>query len=160
MTAINSNRAIRGTVTAVPVVAGKGVKITADTVNNRWVVEADETVLWEGTAATSVTCSEAITNFERLKVYVTPAAVSTDTMTQIVEMVPRKFGSYMMLAGYQSNLFHIYGGRIANSGTTTLKTEDGFHMWVPITSGGSVGNESSNSKIVKVVGINRISASA
>ena len=46
MTAINSNRAIRGPVTAVPVVAGKGVRLVADTENNRWVVEADETVLW------------------------------------------------------------------------------------------------------------------
>ena len=41
MTAINSNRAIRGPVTAVPLVAGKGVVITADTVNNRYVAEID-----------------------------------------------------------------------------------------------------------------------
>ena len=40
MTAINSNRAIRGPVTAVPVVAGKGVRLGADTENNRWGVEA------------------------------------------------------------------------------------------------------------------------
>lgn len=35
MTAINSNRAIRGPVTAVPVVAGKGVHLVAGTENNR-----------------------------------------------------------------------------------------------------------------------------
>lgn len=144
--------------TPVDIVAGPGIVIDNPDGNTLRVStdENYETVLFEGTAATSVTCSEAITNFERLKVYVTPAAVTTDTMIQIVEMVPGKFGSYMMLAGYQSNLFHIYGGRIANSGTTTLKTENGFHMWVPITSGGSVGNESSNSKIAKVVGIHRL----
>ena len=142
----------------VDIVAGPGIVIDNPDGNTLRVStdENYETVLFEGTAATSVTCSEAITNFELLKVYVTPSAVTTDTMIQIVEMVPGKFGSYMMLAGYQSNLFHIYGGRIANSGTTTLKTENGFHMWVPITSGGSVGNESSNSRIAKVVGIHRI----
>lgn len=73
MTAINSNRAIRGPVTAVPVVAGKGVRLVADTENNRWVVEADETVLWEGTlgavGVTSATLSEAFTNFEQIEVW-------------------------------------------------------------------------------------------
>ena len=42
MTAINANRAIRGPVTAVPLVAGKGVRLTADTVNNRWIAEIDD----------------------------------------------------------------------------------------------------------------------
>ena len=73
MTAINSNRAIRGPVTAVPVVAGKGVRLVAATENNRWVVEADESVLWEGEGIVSnfpITLSESITNFERVRVYV------------------------------------------------------------------------------------------
>lgn len=79
MTAINSNRAIRGPVTAVPVVAGKGVRLTADTANNRWVVEADETVLWSNNRAWvgvdiapgtySGTLSETVSNFERIRVY-------------------------------------------------------------------------------------------
>jgi hypothetical protein len=75
MTAINSNRAIRGPVTAVPVVAGKGVRLVADTVNNRWVVEADETVLWENSAGESIganqyiTLSESLKNFERVIIY-------------------------------------------------------------------------------------------
>ena len=67
MTAVNLNRAIRGPVTAVPVVAGKGVRLVADTVNNRFVVEADETVLWEGTATNSCTLSEAMSNFEKVR---------------------------------------------------------------------------------------------
>ena len=67
MTAINSNRAIRGPVTAVPVVAGKGVRLVADTENNRWVVEADETVLWEGVSL-NATLSELPTNFERIRI--------------------------------------------------------------------------------------------
>lgn len=75
MTAINSNRAIRGPVTAVPVVAGKGVRLTADTENNRWVVEADETVLWSGTRywwsdTSDLQLSEAASNFEVIRVKV------------------------------------------------------------------------------------------
>ena len=73
MTAVNLNRVIRGPVTAVPVVAGNGVRLVADTENNRWVVEADETVLWEGEGIISnfpITLSESITNFERVRVYV------------------------------------------------------------------------------------------
>ena len=75
MTAINSNRAIRGPVTAVPVVAGKGVRLVADTENNRWVVEADETVLYNNTNPSVVTSntdfdlSEPVRNFDRVKVY-------------------------------------------------------------------------------------------
>ena len=73
MTAINSNRAIRGPVTAVPVVAGKGVRLVADTENNRWVVEADETVLWEGdtqpirTTSIPIDLSETALNFEYIR---------------------------------------------------------------------------------------------
>jgi hypothetical protein len=68
MTAINSNRAIRGPVTAVPVVAGKGVRLVADTENNRWVVEADETVLWSNASgSSSIALSEPMTNFERCR---------------------------------------------------------------------------------------------
>lgn len=74
MTAINSNRAIRGPVTAVPVVAGKGVRLVADIENNRWVVEADETVLWSGSPGIylnndTATLSETFTNFDRVAIY-------------------------------------------------------------------------------------------
>ena len=73
MTAINSNRAIRGPVTAVPVVAGKGVRLVADTENNRWVVEADETVLFTKTFNlddfwSSEALSESILNFDRIRI--------------------------------------------------------------------------------------------
>ena len=73
MTAMNLNRAIRGPVTAVPVVAGKGVRIVPDTVNNRFVVEADETVLYSSNQldvkVSSINLSESPTNFERIKIY-------------------------------------------------------------------------------------------
>lgn len=67
MTAVNLNRAIRGPVTAVPVVAGKGVRIVPDVENNRFVVEADETVLWEGDfkmGDSAISLAETNLNFE------------------------------------------------------------------------------------------------
>ena len=83
MTAINSNRAIRGPVTAVPVVAGKGGRLVADIENNRWVVEADETVLYKSDNASGtvlsvnqyITLSESLKNFERVSIdYVVQAS--------------------------------------------------------------------------------------
>ena len=74
MTAINSNRAIRGPVTAVPVVAGTGVRFVKDVENNRVVAEVDETVLWSGVSLTA-TLSELPTNFERIRIeFGTPVA--------------------------------------------------------------------------------------
>lgn len=60
-----------------PVVAGTGVRIVDDTANNRIVVEADETVLWEAPtdAGTTlelnqyVTLSESMTHFEKVRIY-------------------------------------------------------------------------------------------
>lgn len=70
MTAINSNRAIRGPVTAIPVVAGKGVRLVADTENNRVVAEADETELYTSdVGGIGITLSETPMNFERLKIF-------------------------------------------------------------------------------------------
>lgn len=82
MTAINSNRAIRGPVTAVPVVAGKGVRLVADTENNRIVAEADETVLWASAAGEAIAVnkefnlSEAYTNFSKIMVSAVRAPAS------------------------------------------------------------------------------------
>lgn len=72
-------QAFRGPVTAVPVVAGTGVRFREDVENNRVIAEADETVLWEDTITVSghsnvnVTfeLSESILNFERIEVYCT-----------------------------------------------------------------------------------------
>ena len=54
-----------------PVVAGTGVRIVDDTANNRIVVEADETVLWESqdnAGHQTATLSESRANFERIKI--------------------------------------------------------------------------------------------
>lgn len=73
MTVVNLNRAVRGPVTAVSIVAGKGVRLVADTENNRWVVEADETDListsQELSNGATFQLSESIANFEKVKIF-------------------------------------------------------------------------------------------
>ena len=91
MTAINSNRAIRGPVTAVPVVAGKGVRLVADTENNRFVAEVDETVLYQNDnpsqilSDTNLTLSESYLNFEKIKLELHASAGSTANAAYYVE---------------------------------------------------------------------------
>ena len=147
MTAINSNRAIRGPVTAVPVVAGKGVRLVADTENNRWVVEADETVVFNGTAAASVTCSETLSNFSRLRVY-----VKTGEFTALHEVefdVDDPSVGFFYMAGN----VHGYGAQISVS-STTVAISGALHVWF---NAGGCGSENVTIVITKVVGINRVS---
>ena len=86
MTAINP-QAVRGPVTAVPVVAGKGVRFVEDVPNNRVVAEVDETVLWEGDANTNGTTkvgdlSESINNFEYYEVHAAFEGMYPPTVTK------------------------------------------------------------------------------
>lgn len=121
MTAINSNRAIRGPITAVPVVAGKGVRLVADTENNRWVVEADETVLYDGgdsgykpgtgAAATDVIIqlSEAITNFDRIRIYLGAK------LSGVIELRP-----YSATTSLQANEYKYYHTAPDDASNTTI----------------------------------------
>ena len=155
MTAINSNRAIRGPVTAVPVVAGKGVRLVADTENNRWVVEADETVLWEASAltdhTTSCNLSESVTNFEQIQVVFQTNNNNTfyciypgDTSFIPVETV---------IVGNDTMVFHKYAQfSITNSGSTLTRQYCCEH---------SNSNNPASSDVIwlyKVVGVNRIAS--
>ena len=150
MTAINSNRAIRGPITAVPVVAGKGVRLVADTENNRWVVEADETVLWEGTPAASVTCSESVSNFTRLRVYI--KSPSFTTIHEVEFDVADSTVGYFFMANAQNG----YGSQISAT-STTVSTSGGRHVWFNDM---SLGSESNSVYITKVIGINRLQGGA
>lgn len=73
-TLVNNLRAIRGPVTAVPMVGASGVVVEPDTVNNQVVVRADETVLYANdnpsmiTSNTDLDLSEAVRNFEYVAV--------------------------------------------------------------------------------------------
>lgn len=159
MTAVNLNRAVRGPVTAVPVVAGKGVRIVPDTVNNRFVAEADETVLWEGndTGSSSFSLSEPMTNFEMCRF-----KIKTDQGYQYV------FSN----KGIEVNLVLMFPHGVTNAWTTWLLLDYATSTnTITVThsksishsfssSSTSLGSSVDNQKscIVEVVGINRISS--
>lgn len=159
MTVINSNRAVRGPVTSVPLVAGKGVKITADTVNNRYVAEVDETVLWDGNCLTqgssAVTLSEAASNFEKIAVYA----------------IPNPSGSfdYPQIFTYDGNC--TMGAYICPFMTSSLKGKFSYGRWeiangtlFNLTDAGQTDSyptlnfDNSYGGVVKVVGLSRIAS--
>lgn len=156
MTAINSNRAIRGPVTAIPLVAGKGVRLTADTENNRWVVEADETVLWEGTPTTSMNLSETPANFEYLRVYVTRdnglklVGISAATSTYLT------YGISHYDNGGQNVLQDITAAYTSSNGTTFTLVKTARRWYNGSQLGGNVSI--ADSYITKIVGVNRIAS--
>lgn len=159
MTAINSNRAIRGPVTAVPVVAGKGVRLVADTVNNRWVVEADETELFQasslapGDTQQTYNLSESTANFEKVKVFVhRPMSTSGTVGVATVELMVAQLG-----AGF--------GVPLTYSSSFDSNTYDGKYFckvlagnqWQDLKSmqGSSAGYYA---HIYRIVGINRVAS--
>lgn len=112
----------------------------------------DETVLFNGTAAASVTCSESVSNFERIQIWVN---VNSDgTRKAIVELIPGYESEYLFYSGIANNLMHLYGGVITAS-STTVAVDQGRHMWVS-TGGSNVSSEAQTRNIYKVVGIHRI----
>jgi hypothetical protein len=169
MTAINSNRAIRGPVTAVPVVAGKGVRLVADTENNRIVAEADETVLWEGTLNTlnsDVSCSESIYNFDRIKVFYRIVANNTVQSVAAHEFEPAEisstnfvsFGSFYVIS---NGWYGWWICRLTVTDNNKIKITKTLNTYGNNQSMAGCTVDTSNiGFIYKIVGINRISASA
>lgn len=163
MTAINSNRAIRGPVTAVPVVAGKGVRLVADTENNRWVVEADETVLWEGkqVAGNTVSLSESAANFEKLAVFVSCEDVFITAPTKFETLqensttngtIIRPCGEVSKSIIAQENGLYVWGGEIKLKDTTCQIGS--FRRWH--INGSGIVDHTSLTFLSRVVGIHRI----
>lgn len=160
MTVINSNRAIRGPVTAVPVVAGKGVRLVADTENNRWVVEADETVLWAGTCLTqgsaAVTLSEAASNFEKIAVYAVPNPSSTfTTQPQIFTYAGTcTMGAYIcpFMTSAQKGKFSYGRWEISNGTSFDLVDAGQTDSYPTLVFKAIYGG------IIKIVGVNRIAS--
>lgn len=162
MTAVNLNRAIRGPVTAVPVVAGHGVRIVADTANNRFVAEADETVLFDGngTPVSSATLSESMFNFEKIKLVIGSSTNGLYTYDERT-VVPVANASYINLSFItgQVNMFLV---NVRYSFTSTTITADKIvEFKVGYDSGTSITIERNTTlleNIFKVVGINRIAS--
>lgn len=160
MTAINSNRAIRGPVTAVPVVAGKGVRLVADTENNRWVVEADETVLWSGACLTqggpAATLSEAASNFDKIAVYAVPNPSTSSFNYPQVFTYDGSCTEGAYICPFMSNKVKgkfSYGRWEITNGTSFNLTDAGQTDNYP-----TMNYDNSYGGIVKVVGINRIAS--
>lgn len=159
MTAINSNRAIRGPVTAVPVVAGKGVRLVADTENNRWVVEADETVLWEGAPDDSVTLSESMNNFEFIDVYERWDNASVDSTVHRIYMEGKQYVVLNFSIG--TNSWYLVTQKLELNGTS-LSVNAAHAIHGSTYTSTDIVHESNTTllknTIVKVVGINRIAS--
>jgi len=161
MTAVNLNRAIRGPVTAVPVVAGKGVRLVADTVNNRFVVEADETVLWEGSSpASTVTLSENAENFEYLDLHM--KGQTTSQKPTVIRVVANNANTGVQINwSLGVNAWYLNCQKITISGTSV--TVNSAHALFGNSFTGTTINHAENSDlimktIVKVVGVNRIAS--
>lgn len=167
MTAMNLNRAVRGPITAVPVVAGNGVRFVQDVQNNRVVAEADETVLWEGTGwsvgdtGQTFTLSESPLNFETIRVYgYRPLGTGSNVYSAVFSeefdpnlLSTNSITSVMMSYSINNNGNRIIGGMGISGVTGTSWTEaGGFHF-----AGGSLSN-GEYAHVHKVVGINRIAS--
>ena len=166
MTAVNLNRAIRGPVTSVPVVAGHGVRIVPDTVNNRFVVEADETVLWENTEGKltkdltfPLTLSEEITNFERVKfLYGGDSYMENAHWIEFEAVNNSPYTLYDFRCDappdpaimWRLAKFHINGTSVTNTYNSTINLNTAFS--------GAGYNSDGYNYLVKIVGINRISS--
>lgn len=163
MTVINSNRAIRGPVTAVPFVAGKGVRLVADTQNNRWVVEADETVLFDANGSPNQTgpwtLSEARTNFEYLDIY-----IGTDSSGN--EVKAQRFlasSSYMKvdISRYDEDPAYKVGMMTLTFNQLQMSIKTSSVARYMIASNGTVSVSTASTQapwLYKVVGINRIAS--
>lgn len=163
MTAINSNRAIRGPVTAVPVVAGKGVRLVADTENNRWVVEADETVLYNANGSPNQTgpwtLSEVPTNFEWIDIVLGTDANGNEVKAQRF----KADSSYMKvdINKYEEDPNWKIATMTLVFNQTTMSIKSNSTARFMIASNGSVSVSTAAAQapfIYQVVGINRIAS--
>lgn len=169
-------QAVRGPVTAVPVVAGKGVRLREDVENNRVVAEIDETVLFDDdTGVASPTLSEIPMNFERIKVFF--GTSRSGTVAKNIGMNYTEVLTSSLTGGRQGNPSNgfltlqgfFYGdnsaqttpymsiGEYANCHTTTWSRKGNGYI-IALDSAGSTQAASSWIVIYKIIGINRVSA--
>ena len=130
-------QAVRGPVTAIPVVAGTGVRFVEDVPNNRIVAEVDETVLYDshdntGTNA-DIVLSETANNFKSIKVLYR----INDGVYSCTEVKPDTSGSIRV--GMAAGSSVVATASTGSDLTTALETPGLFY-------------------ILKVVGINRVAS--
>lgn len=168
MTAINP-QAVRGPVTAVPVVAGTGVRFREDVPNNRVVAEVDETVIYEATSEpsqittnTTFNLTESVYNFERVKIlYKNSAGAVGHGMRYIESPVVQSSDFEMASMGYSSgntacfdmNSFMFY---TADPSKVTVLSA-GFRM--NISPGQAPATQTNRGvRLYKIIGVNRIAS--
>ena len=150
-TLVNNLRAIRGPVTAVPVVGQSGVVVEPDTQNNQVVVRADETVLFDEASSHgqsgNVTLSESRDNFDYVRIIYRQNdghneckdVYNIDSNTNLT------LNSFTLFNGFPINKISKY----TISGNTITFIEGGEYTSSGWTSGSRIN-------ILKVIGINRI----
>ena len=158
MTAVNLNRAVRGPVTAVPVVAGKGVRIVPDVENNRFAVEADETVLYDCSnnyvyGTNSVTLSESYKNFEVIKILNSKGIVQFyyPANSQGIGIFPLTYMSngYLFLIPWTFTSDTVYSGAtgkmwtVGSTTTVDVSSSASYNRWI---------------QPIKIIGVNRIAS--
>lgn len=163
-TLVNNLRAIRGPVTAVPMVGASGVVVEPDTVNNQVIVRADETVLWSGsvgqiisTSNEEVTLSESPYNFEVIKFHVQGSALNEGRST--VEIIPN---SSRGDAYYPISITYTNDGASILIDTCVVQITNGKFVFskgarVQISSNGTITFGLQRGPLfLKIIGINRI----
>lgn len=161
MTAVNLNRAVRGPVTAVPIVAGKGVRLVADTQNNRWVVEADETTLFENSSGVTnnITLSEAIENFEFVRVEWCPYTEASNWTAPYDVVLSKVSGGLLHLCGWgmsNDTTYQIQTSLLLScSNTSVTVSKKGT---ITVSNSSAATSSLTGYKIFKIVGINRIAS--
>lgn len=112
----------------------------------------NETVLYSGfSGLTAVTLSDSVSNYQYIRTELYNDGVDSNVIGTCLFPSDKK-GAYCFEGGIISNQLHIYGGQIVTNGTS-LSSTNGYHQWFTPSTG--IGTEYTNSKICKVVGINR-----
>lgn len=148
-----------------PVVAGTGVRIVDDTANNRIVVEADETVLWESQDSAghqTVTLSESKANFERIKILV---ASNNGTTYGLFHEIPSNMANFNVIRGKGATNVWMSWIRLefTNNTTLTVVSAKSFNFGSQTATSWEnpsvqVSNTEDIQVIWKVVGVHRIAS--
>lgn len=117
-------------------------------------LRVDETVLFSGGTNSTATLSENISAFNYLRVEMYNTGVNAG-VKGISTFPVGSIGSYNFIGGILSNQLHLYGGALTANGKA-ISAISGYHQWFTPPNG--IGTEYTNSKIEKVIGINRISS--
>lgn len=150
-------------VDSLPLVAGKGVKITVNA--NNVVASLDETVLWEGIKESapcdSFTLSEFASNFERIRFY----GISYANTKVMYECPAPDASSETITLCYtyycrdtDSNPFQIRMGQYTTLDGLSFTCSNKKFLYMANTDSVFASNNTNSPCIYKIVGINRIAS--